>query len=148
MAPPARTNRSSSVFSAPAMIGSPRPRAVGKSVVAPFFSFVGCAVWNDMSGITRAAVAFPPRNPYLSASTTRTPPAAVRSAAPRPAGPPPTTSTSVSAANMALRDGSSIRGASSGRFREGIDLLRALQDFERDLDRLARAFLQRRHRLG
>lgn len=45
------------------MIGSPGPWSVGSSVVAPFFSGVGTEVWNDMSGMTSAAVALPPRNP-------------------------------------------------------------------------------------
>jgi len=45
------------------MMGSPGPWSVGRSVAAPLFSLVGCAVWNDISGMTSAAVAFPPRKP-------------------------------------------------------------------------------------
>src|SRR5439155_8179017 len=129
------------------MIGSPGPWSVGSSVVAPFFSLVGCAVWNDMSGMTSAAVAFPPKNPYRSASTTRAPACAAPSAAPSPAGPPPTTSTSVSAASSARRGGRSIRLGSSGRFNDG-KRFAFVQELERDLHRLARALLQRGHRLG
>ncbi len=32
-----------------------------------------CSLWNDISGITSAAVALPPRNPYRSTSTTSAP---------------------------------------------------------------------------
>src|SRR5882762_10075602 len=147
MAPPALTSFSSKSLRAPAMIGSPGPWSVGSSVVAPFLSFVGCAVWKDMSGMTSAAVALPPRKPYRSASTTRAPACAAPSAAPSPAGPPPTTSTSVSAASNARRGGSSIRFGSSGRFREGIAALARVQQLQNDLVGLARALLQRRHRL-
>src|SRR2546421_10107189 len=99
-----------------------------------------------MSGITSAAVALPPKNPYRSASPPRAPACAAPSAAPRPAGPPPTTSTSVSAASSARRGGRSMRVGSLGRFREGIALLVGLQKLQRDLDGLARALLQHGHR--
>src|SRR5512134_1103630 len=100
-----------------------------------------------MSGMTSAAVALPPRNPYRSARITRTPACAAPSAAPRPAGPPPTTSTSVSPASTAWRGGSSTVGASSGRFRVGIALLSG-QRLEQQAMRLARTLLQLRQLLG
>src|SRR3954470_22413632 len=66
-------------------------------------------------------------------------------AAPKPAGPPPTTSTSVSAASIACRGGSAIFSTRSGRFRDGTGLLLRLQEFDEDLLRFLRALLEGRH---
>ena len=63
IAPPTRTMRSSSFASTPATTGSPGPWSVGRSVVTPRFSGTCICVWNDISGITSAAVALPPRKP-------------------------------------------------------------------------------------
>src|SRR5918992_3807462 len=79
---------------------------------------------------------------------TRAPACTAPNAAPSPAGPPPTTGTSVSPASSASRGGNSIRGASSGRFNVGIARFFAGEQLERDAMRLARALLQRRQRLG
>ena len=59
----ARPGAQSSFASTPPTTGSPGPWSVGSSVVAPRRSLVGIWVWNDMSGITSAAVALPPRKP-------------------------------------------------------------------------------------
>src|SRR5512134_2629678 len=100
-----------------------------------------------MSGMTSAAVALPPRNPYRSARITRTPACAAPSAAPRPAGPPPTTSPSVSPASTAWRGGSSTLGAPSGSFSVGIRESLPRQHLEEDAMRFSCALLQRRQRL-
>src|SRR3954468_7854662 len=68
-------------------------------------------------------------------------------AAPRPAGPPPTTSTSVSPASAAWRGGSAMRASCSGRLNEGTACFFLGEKFQKDLVRLLRARLQRRHRL-
>src|SRR5688572_30465639 len=78
---------------------------------------------------------------------TRAPACTAPSAAPSPAGPPPITSTSVSPASRASRGGSSMRGASSGRFNVGIARFFAGEQLERDAVRLAGALLQRRQLL-
>src|SRR5689334_7477646 len=96
-----------------------------------------------MSGITSAAVALPPKNPYRSARITRAPVSAAPIAAPRPAGPPPTTSTSASPPSVACRCGSATRAASSGRFSAGNAHLPAIEQFHGELVVLLRARLQR-----
>src|SRR5262245_34763188 len=73
---------------------------------------------------------------------TRAPAWTAPSAAPMPAGPPPTTSTSASPASSAWRRGSSMHAASSGRLNVGM-LLLAGEKRERQPVRLARALLQR-----
>src|SRR4051812_47117978 len=67
-------------------------------------------------------------------------------AAPRPAGPPPTTSTSVSPASAAWRGGSAMRASFSGRFNEGTPRFFLGEKFQKDLVRFLRARLQRRNR--
>src|SRR3954449_9701732 len=103
----------------PATTGSPSPWSVGNSPTSPSRGGCGRRVWKDIQGITRAAVALPPRNPYRSTRTTPAPASAAASAAPRPAGPPPTTRTSASAACSAERGGRVSRVAVSGRVNGG-----------------------------
>src|SRR6185436_16482403 len=79
---------------------------------------------------------------------TRAPASAAPTAAPRPAGPPPTTSTSVSPASVARRGGRSTAAPLSGRFREGTLLLLSSDQLEEQAVRFLRALLQRRQRLG
>src|SRR3954447_19807322 len=103
----------------PATTGSPSPWSVGNSPTSPSRGGCGRRVWKDIQGITRAAVALPPRNPYRSTRTTSAPASAAASAAPRPAGPPPTTRTSASAACNAERGGRLNSAAAAGRVNGG-----------------------------
>src|SRR5512138_3217351 len=79
---------------------------------------------------------------------TRAPDCAAPTAAPRPAGPPPTTSTSVSPASVARRGGRSIAAPLSGRFSEGTLGFLSGEKLERELVGLPRALLQRGQRLA
>src|SRR4029077_17839004 len=113
-----------------------------------------------MSGITSAAVALPPRNAWRSTRITFAPASAAPMAAPSPAGPPPTTSTSHSAATVAVRGARVMvvgsRGRSSGgiasasRCASGLHLPTrpvVLQDLEGDLVGAPGARLDLGHRL-
>src|SRR5258706_12591404 len=95
-----------------------------------------------MTGMARPGGHVPTMNPDRRVTRTRAPAFAAPSAAPRPAGPPPTTSTSVSPASSACRGGNSMWRGFSGRFRGGIDRLASLQELDGDLDGLPRALLQ------
>src|SRR5687767_6642942 len=66
-------------------------------------------------------------------------------AAPRPAGPPPTTRTSVSPPSSAWRGGSGSRTVWSGRFSAGKGQLFPVDELEQDAVRLLRALLQGRN---
>ncbi|CAM5278429.1 hypothetical protein SVIOM74S_01681 [Streptomyces violarus] len=64
--PPRPMSRSSSRHSTPWTTGSPSPWSVGSSrASSPDSVNVAClcSLWKDISGMTRAAVALPPRNP-------------------------------------------------------------------------------------
>src|SRR6266545_4513297 len=120
MAPPASTRRSTRTRSAPRTTGSPRPWSGGINGSTAAGRGSSRCVWNDINGITSAAVALPPRKPYRSTRTTSAPAPAAPSAAPSPAGPPPTTSTSHRAATVAVLGGSTTRRPSRGRVSGGI----------------------------
>src|SRR5262245_66332680 len=79
---------------------------------------------------------------------TRAPASDAPTAAPRPAGPPPTTSTSVSPASVARRGGRSTPAPLSGRFSEGTLGFLSGEKLDREAIRLLRPLLQRRQRLG
>src|SRR5262245_48085318 len=79
---------------------------------------------------------------------TRAPASDAPTAAPRPAGPPPTTSTSVSPASVARRGGRSTPAPLSGRFSEGTLLLLSGEKLDGEAVGLLRPLLQRRQRLG
>src|SRR6185295_10065170 len=79
---------------------------------------------------------------------TRAPAWAAPTAAPRPAGPPPTTSTSVSPASVARRGGRSTAAPLSGRFSEGTLLFLSGEQFEHQAMSLLRALLQGRQRFA
>src|SRR3954454_24892333 len=118
-APSACTSRSMTSMCLPATTGSPSPWSVGNRLTSPSWGGCGRRVWKDIHGITRAAVALPPRNPYRSTRTTSAPASAAASAAPMPAGPPPTTRTSASAACNAERGGNVNRSPATGRVNGG-----------------------------
>src|SRR3954470_15294945 len=118
-APSAWTSRSMTSMCLPATTGSPSPWSVGNRLTSPSRGGCGRRVWKDIHGITSAAVALPPRNPYRSTRTTSAPASAAASAAPMPAGPPPTTRTSASAACNAERGGNVNRPPASGRVNGG-----------------------------
>ncbi len=117
--PPARSRRSSSRRSTPCTTGSPGPWSAGiRSAVSPGRAGLFW-VWKDIRGITSAAVALPPRKACRSTRITSAPASAAPRAAPRPAGPPPTTSTSHSAATVAVRGASVMVAGSRGRLSGG-----------------------------
>src|SRR4051812_27456517 len=118
-APSACTSRSMTSMCLPATTGSPSPWSVGNRLTSPSRGGWGRRVWKDIHGITSAAVALPPRNPYRSTRTTSAPASAAASAAPMPAGPPPTTRTSASAACNAERGGNVNVSGVTGRVNGG-----------------------------
>ena len=73
MAPPAATSRPSSRLSAPCTAGSPGPWSAGIRSAARCAAGAPAWVWNDISGMTSAAVALPPRNPKRSTRITSAP---------------------------------------------------------------------------
>src|SRR5690606_28108364 len=155
-APPLCTSRSSSSLSTPAMTGWPGPWSLGSRLVTPSFSKTGRWVWNDIKGMTSAAVALPPRKPYRSTRITSAPARAAPSAAPMPDGPPPTTSTSVSAARPARRAGRVSSGMVAGFWSMGMSVhflawsgrRQAVEQVHEQGMVLARPFLQRRQSLA